>query len=64
MPKLSRTDAPRFLVDRSLGRYIVPERVQSLGFTCITLADFYGSEQMAQLRLTSTGSSGPGRQTT
>lgn len=37
-----------FLVDRSLGRRIVPGRVRALGYECQTLADFYGSEQAAQ----------------
>lgn len=48
MPLPLPPDPPTFLVDRSLGRYTVPERVVALGYRCLTLADFYRDEQAAQ----------------
>jgi hypothetical protein len=48
MPLPSQPDSPTFLVDRSLGRYTVPDRVVALGYACLTLADFYQDEQAAQ----------------
>ena len=44
----SPPDEPAFLVDRSLGRHLVPQRVTSCGCRCLTLAEFYGDERAVQ----------------
>ena len=48
MPLPSPPEPPTFLVDRSLGRFVVPERVTSCGYRCLTLATLYGDEREAQ----------------
>lgn len=41
-------EKPIFLVDRSLGRFVVPGRVRALRYQCLTLADMYDDEEEAQ----------------
>lgn len=48
MPLPSPPDIPTFLVDRALGRHVFPQRVVACGYSCLTLADFYGDELAAQ----------------
>lgn len=49
MPRHSQPEPPpTFLVDRSLGRYAVPEALRAAGHVVITLAEHLGSEQAAQ----------------
>ncbi len=47
-PLPSPPDPPTFLVDRSLGRFVVPKRVVAIGYGCLTLTDLYRDEQAAQ----------------
>jgi hypothetical protein len=46
-PSNRQPDSPEFLVDRSLGRYHLPEALRRLGYVVHTLADVYG-ERLAQ----------------
>ena len=46
-PSRRQPDPPEFLVDRSLGRYHLPEALRRLGYDVHTLADVYG-ERRAQ----------------
>jgi hypothetical protein len=41
-------DPPTFLIDRTLGRHVFPQRVVACGYGCLTLAEFYGDEHAAQ----------------
>lgn len=41
-------EPPAFLLDRSLGRYVVADAVHEAGYECVTLAEFLGSEDAAQ----------------
>jgi hypothetical protein len=44
-PPRRRPPPPEFFVDRSLGRYAVPEAVRALGYAVHTLASVYGEQQ-------------------
>lgn len=49
MSRRSPPPRPEFFVDRSLGRYTVPEAIRGAGFVVHTLASVYGEEAAQQL---------------
>lgn len=43
MQRFPKLPKPEFLVDRSLGQYLIPEALRALGHNVHTLASIYGS---------------------
>lgn len=45
MPRSPKLHKPDFLIDRSLGRYLIPLAITNLGYTVHTLASIYGERE-------------------
>lgn len=43
-PRKPPRQPPEFFVDRSLGRYVVPDAIRAAGFTVHTLSSVYGEQ--------------------
>lgn len=44
-PRRPPPPPPEFFVDRSLGRYVVPDAIRAAGFTVHTLSSVYGEQE-------------------